>query len=65
MTSSSISYFDSYRRWEAGRFQTALSVLAGLVPAIHVAPFRATPRVSGSWTTWMTGTSPVMAVLLS
>jgi hypothetical protein len=45
------------------RSPAAISVMAGLVPAIHVAPFPASPRVSGGWTTWMTGTSPVMTVL--
>jgi hypothetical protein len=29
--------------------------MAGLVPAIHVARFPATPKVSGRSTTWMTG----------
>ena len=44
---------------------TALSVMAGLVPAIHAAPFPAGRKHSGCLTTWMTGTSPVMTVLLS
>jgi hypothetical protein len=39
--------------------------MAGLVPAIHVTPFSGTRRVSGRGTTWMTGTSPVITVLLS
>jgi hypothetical protein len=34
--------------------------MPGLVPGIHVAPFPANPKVSGSFATWMTGTSPVM-----
>jgi hypothetical protein len=39
--------------------------MAGLVPAIHAAPFPADRKHSGGSTTWMTGTSPVMTVLLS
>ena len=50
---------------EAEGLPTALSVMAGLVPAIHAAPFRTICRQSGGWTTWMTGTSPVMTVLPS
>ena len=34
-------------------FIPPFSVVAGLVPAIHVAPFPATPRVSGRSKTWM------------
>ena len=43
--------------------QTALSVMAGLVPAIHAAPFPANLKLFWRLTTWMTGTSPVMTVL--
>jgi hypothetical protein len=50
---------------EPENYRTALSVMTGLVPVIHVAPFPATQRVSGYWTTWMTGTSPVMTMLPS
>ena len=39
--------------------------MAGLVPAIHAAPFLANPKLSGGLTTWMTGTSPVMTALVS
>jgi hypothetical protein len=50
---------------EPENYRTALSVMTGLVPVIHVAPFPATQRVSGCWTTWMTGTRPVMTMLPS
>jgi hypothetical protein len=47
-------------RLEAEGLRIALSVMAGLVPAIHAAPFPADRKRCGGWTTWMTGTSPVM-----
>jgi hypothetical protein len=53
------------KRMESENYRTALSVMTGLVPVIHVAPFPASQRVSGCWTTWMTGTSPVMTMLPS
>jgi hypothetical protein len=39
--------------------------MAGLVPAIHAAPVLADRKRSGGFTMWVTGTSPVMTVLLS
>jgi hypothetical protein len=39
-------------------FHNALFRHGRAVPAIHVAPFPATPRVSGRSTTWMTGDKP-------
>jgi hypothetical protein len=43
--------------------RTALSVMAGLVPTIHVARFLAPRKRSGVFATWVTGTSPVMTAL--
>jgi hypothetical protein len=42
---------------------TALSVMAGLVPAIHAAPFLASRKRPDVFATWMTGTSPVITAL--
>jgi hypothetical protein len=50
-------------RTEAESWGTALSVMAGLVPAIHAAPFQGRLKRSSRSPTWMTGTSPVMTTL--
>jgi hypothetical protein len=44
--------------------QTAPSVMAGLVAAIHAAPFPGNLKLSGGLTTWMPATSPVMTALV-
>jgi hypothetical protein len=39
-----------------------LSVMAGLVPAIHVETVQGWLKVSGGGPTWMAGTSPAMTM---